>query len=315
MLIGDEKSITIRMPPSKKGETSAVEAGVENDQLLRPRSHQDDGESDENRHIIIAPMDTSNSAMIDSEQSITVLNRPPYLPCSTSFEAYRLKFKGSIRLAFLSHACFITASLFYVMLGFLNLAWFNDTKDRIPHDMIWSKDDEVWASWAAENNDDTIINERDMHVYQTKLLYTLGAIGFVAVGFLDWMRFCDYLNAFMILAGISGIISGISYNKESTLNCVSVHLYFLEAINLLHRDHDYEGYACFRLSDVCFLLGSMLDVGGCYIDMFSDFVGVGVVYMDLVASFLWLGCAVIDLAAELYYLKKHKGEGECLVCY
>mmetsp|Transcript_30482 Transcript_30482/g.64217 ORF Transcript_30482/g.64217 Transcript_30482/m.64217 type:complete len:226 (-) Transcript_30482:120-797(-) len=138
---------------------------------------------------------------------------------------------------------------------------------------------------------------------------------FVVVGFLDWMRFCDILNMFMILAGFTGMISGISHSHSAIWDCVSVHLYFLEAINLLHRDHDYEGYPCFRLSDICFLCGSLLDIANCYLGTVFGFSGIGLIYSDLVASFLWLGCAFIDLLAEFYFLRRHKEAGYCIACY
>lgn len=207
--------------------------------------------------------------------------RGPYFP---NVDVKR-RCKGSIHLAFLSHGCFITASLFYIKLAFVEVSWLEYTK-------------------ANEDPDGALI---DSYVLESKSFYTLGAAFFVLVGALDMMRYCDCMNAFMILAGAAGVVSGLSEDsrKEAVWDCVSVHLYLLEAYNLLHREHDYEGHASiFRLGDVCFLLGSILDVLGSYLEL-AGIVGIRAAYTDMVACFLWLICSLIDWSAEIYFLRKH----------
>jgi len=67
-----------------------------------------------------------------------------------------------------------------------------------------------------------------------------------------------------------------------------------------NREHDHDdGYSLFRLGDVCFLVGSILDVLGSYVDL-AGFEGLWVVYIDMTACFLWLACSLIDLGAEIY---------------
>ncbi|KAL7460120.1 hypothetical protein ACHAXS_000586 [Conticribra weissflogii] len=273
--------------------------------------------SDEKGSIITSPLDASIAPIPYDEPSVkNGQNKPTtnYRFICTLIGIIRPRFKGSIHLAFLSHACFIVASLFYIALGVVHLSWFNDTKGKIPNDLMHKDDDQIWEDWANGSENEYIIDLREQHRLQTKMLYTIGAYFFVVVGVLDWMRFCDILNMFMILAGITGMISGISHSHSAIWDCVSVHLYFLEAINLLHRDHDYEGYPCFRLSDVCFLFGSLLDIANCYLGTVFGFSGIGLIYSDLVASFLWLGCAIIDLFAEFYFLRRHKEAGNCISC-
>ena len=291
---------------TNSGDASNVATGLMSDDQLRIRPQQDD-QIDLGQNLpILPPMDTSLSLANDDECT----QRRHYL------HPVCMKFKGSIHFAFLSHVCFIIASVFYVKLGFLNLTWVKDTTDRIPREVFFEDDDAIWTSWAKQNKDDFIVDERESYFYQSKLLYTLGAFYFVVVGILDWMRYCDCLNMFMILAGVGGMISGFSETRQTrnVWDCISVHMYLFEAINLLHRDHDYEGHPCFRMSDILFLLGCLLDIGGSYLGI-GGVHWVGIVYMDIISTFLWLGCALIDLTAEMYFLKKHSGGGRIVLCY
>jgi len=278
-----------------------------------------DDPMDEKGSVITSPLNASIAPTPDEELSLKDGQNKPTINCRSICKniigIIRPRFKGSIQLAFLSHVCFIIASLFYIALGAVHLTWYKDTKGRIPDDLMHKDDDQLWADWANDSENEYIIDLREHTRQQTKMLYTIGAYFFVVVGFLDWMRFCDILNMFMILAGFTGMISGISHSHSAIWDCVSVHLYFLEAINLLHRDHDYEGYPCFRLSDICFLCGSLLDIANCYLGTVFGFSGIGLIYSDLVASFLWLGCAFIDLLAEFYFLRRHKEAGYCIACY
>jgi hypothetical protein len=221
-------------------------------------------------------------------------------------------FKGSIHLAFLSHVCFVIASLFYIKLSFVQLDWIKYTMvdNDVPSDMLITDDDVSWSTWETENQGEyrepTPILERMRLTYGDEYTTwcTLGASFFVLVGALDWLRYCDKLNVFMVLAGLAGVISG--YSKSTRMaaiwDCISVHLYFLESITLLKREHYYPahvnvvnstddvivndhyhegggnggsikgaradtvyeddvyGYPCFRVGDLFFFLGSMLDV-------------------------------------------------------
>ncbi len=182
----------------------------------------------------------------------------PHLP--TFFGGYR----GSIRLAFLSHAFFLTAALLYVALSFADLSWIRFARSRgIPGEVTGADDDEAWYDWTSARADGSAMDDAaDDYDVRSKRLYVSAAACFAVVGVLDWMRYCDVLNVVMILAGVSGVISGLSdtSSKESAWNAISVHLYLAEACNLLRREHDDEGNSCFRLGDVCFLLGSILDV-------------------------------------------------------
>jgi len=190
------------------------------------------------------------------------------------------KCKGSIYLAFISHVCFITASLFYLKLAFVELSWFHYTSDNdIPNNLLGEDDDEIWSNYIAKNNNNSSIEDtRDSYYIESKQSYSLGAIFFVFVGILDWARYCDILNGFMIFAGFAGVISGVSTSTfhERLWDLISVHLYLGEGYNLLKRDHEYDmknGYGIlFRCGDFFFLFGSILDVSYCIVCCVYDMI-------------------------------------------
>ena len=80
----------------------------------------------------------------------------------------------------------------------------------------------------------------------------------------------------------------------------------MEAINLLHRNHDYEGVACFRIGDICFLIGAVLDCVGSHVGI-AGHEGLWVLHMDVFSCCLWLFSGLTDITAEIYYLRKHVG--------
>eukprot|EP00584_Thalassiosira_punctigera_P008552 CAMPEP_0172533968 /NCGR_PEP_ID=MMETSP1067-20121228/6502_1 /TAXON_ID=265564 ORGANISM="Thalassiosira punctigera, Strain Tpunct2005C2" /NCGR_SAMPLE_ID=MMETSP1067 /ASSEMBLY_ACC=CAM_ASM_000444 /LENGTH=275 /DNA_ID=CAMNT_0013318693 /DNA_START=104 /DNA_END=928 /DNA_ORIENTATION=- len=218
-----------------------------------------------------APSPPSPASSASSlESSPNNVRRIPYLPSCD----FVLKCRGSIRLAFLSHACFLTASLFYLKLSLADLAWVQTARRyNVPGEILDEDDDEVWEDWADANpkNGSAVEDLRDEYDAQSRLLYVLGAAFFAFVGVLDWMRYGDGLNVVMIAAGAAGVVSGLSDTsfREALWDAISVHLYLLEGCNLLRREHDYENefLKCFRLGDVCFLVGSILDVIGSYFEL------------------------------------------------
>ena len=112
----------------------------------------------------------------------------------------------------------------------------------------------------------------------------------------------------LVLAGVAGMISAISktYQARTIWDFVSVHMFFIEAINLLLRKHNYEGVACFRIGDVCFLIGAVLDCIGSYVGI-AEHEGLWVIQMDVFSCCLWLFSALTDITAEIYYLRKRVG--------
>ena len=131
----------------------------------------------------------------------------------------------------------------------------------------------------------------------------------------------------MVLAGAAGVASGLSDGgrEEAVWDCVSVHLYLLEACNLMRREHHHEGCSFFGLGDVCFLAGSILDVSpfdecehltscsylifcrrqvlGSYFGL-AGLQGLWVNYADVTASVLWLACSLIESGVFFYFMKK-----------
>lgn len=259
--------------------------------------------------VIAEPL-TGSGATLSAEigDSITTHHdqrKRPYLPsCYNIYD----KIKGSIYLAFLSHACFILATIFYLKLSISTLNWWMYAKRiGIPEEVLDEDTDEVWTEWASENGADNLLTRWNKYNAHNELLYILGALFFVFVGLLDLLRYFDCLNMVLVLAGIAGMMSAISkksYSARVTWEFVSVHLFALEGYNLLHRNHDYEGVKCFRIGDICFLIGAILDCIGSYVSLLQH-EALWVIQMDLVSCCLWVFSALTDVTAEVYYLRKH----------
>ena len=179
-------------------------------------------------------------------------------------------------LAFLSHICFILASSLYIQLSFVNRNWIFVARDQyhVPKNVLVADDDAAWHNWETSsyssssyitfqsdkngninNNyttmmmmmmmDDDIGYDpilegiRSKYTVQSTSLQIYASLFFVLVGIFDLLRYRDTLmNVFMICAGGAGMASGMAQSgfMESVWNCVSVHIYLLEAYNLSHRE-------------------------------------------------------------------------------
>jgi len=239
----------------------------------------------------------------------------PYLP-----SCYRVydKIKGSIHLAFLSHSCFILASAFYLKLALITLNWYLYTRRLgVPEEVLDEDTEEVWKSWTFTSGEDYMLDEWKAYRVEYEFFYIMGALFFVFVGFLDLFRYFDCLNMVLVFAGVAGMISALStsYYASTAWDFVSVHMFLIEAINLLHRKHNYEGLACFRIGDFSFLFGASLDCIGSYVGIAKQ-EGLWVIQMDVFACCLWLLSSLTDITAEIYYLRKHwNADGRTIHCY
>ena len=302
----------------------AEEEIISNDDSAATVGLMDD---DDNRTEYIGDISlnhTSEAALGQNQTKPNKCCKPRYYLGSTStiFYTTLTKGKGSIKLAFLSHACFIIGSLFYLRLAFLDLSWVQTTtKYNVPSDILEEDDDAVWYNWANTNSNNNVEAQRSAYNTQFEIVSILGALSFVFVGIFDWLRYCDVLNIFMILAGASGVISGCSDTSRSAniWDLISVHLYLMEAYNLFHREHNNGYYehesgvgrmVCFRISDLCFLIGSMVEVVGSWLTLVGFTRVMILAQMYIVSAFLWLACALIDLDAEIYFLRRGG-----LLCY
>lgn len=251
---------------------------------------------------------------------------------------------GSVYLAFTSHGCFVIGALFYLRLSYIQLAWlqFALVDNDAPRYMIDEDDDSVWRAWASmyqgtyRGQYKTFQHARQEYYTDYAFYIFWGAGFYVLVGLLDYLRYWDTLNTYMILAGSAGMLSGSTKSRSMAIiwECVSLHLYLLGSFTLLGRDHnhrnvresgnndagDYVGehdhddsnnntlvaerwQSIFRTGDLLFLIGSILDVLGSYFGI-AGAVGFWVAYTDVVACYLWLLCGLTEIAAELYFLRK-----------
>jgi hypothetical protein len=270
------------------------------------------------------------------------LPRHPNLPAFFRLDRY----ENSTRLAFLSHFCFVSASLSYLLLAFANYAWFRVARIRfgLPGEVLDEDDDGAWREWDAGDDkySSAVEDAREGYNARYKLLNVSGAALFVVCGTLDWVRLLDTLNVFMILAGVAGVASGLSDTNRAEViwDCISNHLYLLEAYPMLKRDDppdcDDEGHLFIRVGRVCFLGGCLLNVSCCYfyrpflkfvyclgnlrcvdnnkwsfkvLGSYVDLAGIEglwTVFSDMLACFLWLECSLIELGAEIYFLKSSR---------
>mmetsp|Transcript_26355 Transcript_26355/g.54584 ORF Transcript_26355/g.54584 Transcript_26355/m.54584 type:complete len:287 (-) Transcript_26355:4-864(-) len=226
------------------------------------------------------------------------------------------QFYGSTTLTFSSHACFFIASVFFVKLGCVDLDWLRHTLD-IPYEVFESDDEVVWAEWAEENEDDSIMSMRKAYLFDRSLWYAFASYFLFFVGLFDLMRYGTLNNAIMILAGVTGIISGVStsFHTSDIFNCISVHLYFLHGINMICRKDHYVGWQkLFRLSDVLFLSGSMVYIFDSYAWL-NGARGTRFYVTDIIAAFIWLGSSVLDIGSEIYFLPSEDDQEDVLGCY
>ena len=198
----------------------------------------------------------------------------PLLPIRPFLRPHR--FKNLTRLAFVSHFCFVSSSMSFLLLSFANCAWFHAARVTfgVPYEVLDEDNDRAWREWYAYGNDKygSVVDDACMgYEARYKFLNVSGAALFVACGTLDYMRFMDTLNIFMIFAGIAGVVAGLSRTTrtERIWDCISNHLYLLEAYPMLKRDDhpspdddddNNGGHLFVRVGRVCFLGGCLLNV-------------------------------------------------------
>jgi len=225
---------------------------------------------------------------------------------------YRIKraFKHSLPLAFLSHICFLIGSILYLKLALVDLAWAQYARHN--HVSVDVEEDDDSADSADEPSplsewqDPGVEAMREAHDVQSQWLYTAGALFFTCVGLLDWLRYADALYILMVLAGVTGILTGLSDEKDREMawDCLSNHLYLIEGYTLVRgnkkKKRKNQRHTYLRLGDLCFLLGCILDV----VESDCDIAGLEGSWkncLDVAAQLLWLVCALIDLGAEIYW--------------
>ncbi|KAL7441400.1 hypothetical protein ACHAXH_009074 [Discostella pseudostelligera] len=200
-------------------------------------------------------------------------------------------FKGSIHLAILSHLCFVIGCLFYIKLSFIQLRWI---QYAVIENDLTTDDDLLWNQWANENP--VQYRKPPTHLQLNRLTYgneytkwySGGAALFTLVGVLDWLRYCDNWNIFMILAGLAGFVSGFSMSERAAAiwGTISVHLYFLESVTLLKRVHYYPQ------STVNANVGMMMKSGDSKVD--DSGIVVGDHYLEGISG----GCGVMGGSSD-----------------
>jgi len=205
----------------------------------------DDDDDDDSVNVISSPRSNNLDEDCNAAGRCHPFRRRHY--CCPTIQS---KCANSVFLAILSHGCFVLASLAYVKLSYVQLDWlryvlvYND----VPSSLLNMDDDAVWRSWAYANEErytartDAFRDVRVEYYDEYASWCVWGASFFVLVGILDYMRYWDTMNVYMILAGLAGVLSGTSTDSRTMAivwECVSVHLYLLESYNLINRDHHH----------------------------------------------------------------------------
>jgi hypothetical protein len=271
---------------------------------------------------------------------------PPPTP-PPSGEPWYLKWKESNAAMWLGHFTFILGAIFYLKCAWVDLDWihFARVTQIVPDDVLDEDDDDAWTRWEKNNLDrktrHAVEDMRENYDRYSTLYCMLGGAFFVVCGFADLLYYCEYVDLFMIFAGIAGVLSATSdtTEMEGRWNFLSCHMYLLEAYSSVRRQHQdidemgeiYDGHYFFLFSRMCFLGGCIMDVScftfsvyhSCtrldfdlngwqivvsYLELSpweSSFLDV---YSDLTSCLLWMVCAIVDVCAELYFLEAEEEE-------
>ena len=191
-------------------------------------------------------------------------------------EPWHLKWKESNAVMWLGHFTFIAGAIFYLKCAWVELAWiqFARVDHIIPDKVLAEDDDDAWTRWERKNLDKAtqhvVEDMRENCDYYSTLYCMLGGAFFVVCGFTDLLYYCEWVDLFMVFAGIAGVLSATSdtTEMEGRWNFLSCHMYLLEAYSMVKRQRQdidemgkiYDGHYFFLFSTICFLGGCLMDV-------------------------------------------------------
>lgn len=176
---------------------------------------------------------------------------------------------------FTSTLLFILGSVMYLFCAISDFQWRGKLLD-VPEWLRGIDDDISWTKYRSEQNnneddDDSLFQVGSYNVWVSKyqIIYFFGALSFVLTGIIDMWQEKAPFHALMILAGVFGVVSAFFVEEDEflsdILDCISVHLFFLEGASMFVRDrYVYEQgewanwISC--TADAEFVLGSILDV-------------------------------------------------------
>jgi hypothetical protein len=236
-----------------------------------------------------ATSSTSPSSLLSTKQNVAA-SLPWY---AQFFSLSGTSIKGSNGAMWLGHVAFILGSIFYLKGAILDLQWtFYTNEHHIPNDIVDMDDDVSWVHWektttissssASSTTASILLDKVARHDIDTMrqsywtysaLFECLGGAFFVLCGFADLMYYGEYVDLFMIFAGVAGVISANcdSSIMQSRWNSLSCHMYLIEAYVMIRRHRKeieddghygerYEGYYIFLFSRICFFGGCIMDV-------------------------------------------------------
>lgn len=236
--------------------------------------------------------------------------------------ADKIKEASAFRSEVMSNFFFLAATIFYLIQSINDLRYEKHTQG-IPQSLIELNDNEQSPNFTrAPGYDDDYVWGDDI-VFTTKrsgydvssymIIYFCGALCFILSGIADCFNPYNtscFVGAFIIGAGFFDLVASIfvdcNPNLSNTLDLISSHLYFCEAIQLFWAFNRCKNKLSIQIWTYtgCFLfgLGAFLDLVTGYIAQFDENVDYSNPFaiLSLFGSTCWLACAIITSGLTIY---------------
>ena len=174
--------------------------------------------------------------------------------------------------------------------------------ETIPGEVLVADDDVSLLPYWPE--DDYVFDVKRSSISTYMIVYFLAALSFVFVGILQFGAHTGYLSGgAMILAGLFGLVASMLVEKNpkqaEILNLVSVHLFFLQAIQILYWRRKLPAL-WLHVGDVFFVVGSLIDIILGYVAVMGTYK-VAYAKTGIFAGCLWLVAAIVYVLSTILH--------------
>ena len=218
-------------------------------------------------------------------------------------------------LASLASALFFLAgSVLYLVLAVAGVKY-EKKASPLPDELLEADDDYTFYESAYDYGwtDDFVmqgVTKRDVWVTYYQVIYFAAALAFVFTGMIDIFYKGFLFGATMLLAGVFGLVSAMYIEVDEDLsdifNLVSVHLFALEAVQLLLYRQSYPGLNFWlRLGDISFFVASTMDVALSYAYVANTGSLVELAKLQIFMALLWFPAALVYVYAVIYIHRQH----------
>ena len=185
----------------------------------------------------------------------------------------------------------------------------------MPDELLEADDDYTFYESAYDYGwtDDFVmrgVTKRDVWVTYYQVIYFAAALAFVFTGLIDIFYKGFLFGVTMLLAGVFGLVSAMYVEVDEDLsdifNLVSVHLFALEALQLLFYRQSYPGLNFWlRLGDISFFVANIMDVALSYAYVANTGSLVELAKLQIFSALLWFPAAFVYVYATIYIHKQH----------